>query len=805
MKTDVQLELLKLNKNHRIRLIWYRIVSILACITVFVTTYALILPAVTMESASDEDIRADLHSGGKVLRCPFEVHKHTDKCYDKDKNLICGYADYAVHKHDKSCYGEDGELVCKLPQIEAHTHDLNCEDKERNLVCGKNEVILHKHSKECYDENGSLICTKPEVVEHVHTDACFKMPAVSFSNEYDGLGVELKADEGVFPVVSSPLQMKTAAPDEKIRNIIENKLSGKFDYTIVDICVMSGENKVGPSENVTLTFRNIGSRIRMSDAIVCHIDDSGKETQLELTENKDGTAQVSTRAMGTFVVASPELTRAAKGSASAKSPARSGANYADRLTDRSNDIGVFSEGYDDSPYTFTKTYNMDFNIWTSDVSSAVGGTIFIGKTNLTNRDVKVWQTEQYWDGKVPFRISSEKYSNGTYANGTLDFQNYNDFLLEDGSRLSGVTAPNAPLKLDHLNLEYCKVNALSRVQNLYGRGNKFVIGENVTTESGKTWKLYGGTEHSSSAITGQGRPDVITNIVVASGDWGYVFGGGEGPTGRGTQVTIRGDANVENVYGGGERKGSVGINDTPGTGQGINVYIEGGNVGNVFGGSAINGNKFLSGDGIPLCINEDINIDVPDNNSACHIDRIVGGSDTTDSSTMSYSVLADSPINGDVTVNIAKADSVDCVAGDPNRNTPRSATDVRQVQGYTLLNVTASNDFDYFDLFDTVNITGSDVVVSTGSKAGYSLTDSSLTWWGDTSGSRDGYIGQIRVAEGAKLILDHGGVINRPYSHYISGTWQNGTEGNKVLKASANHDPYYLCSVCFEEFSEQIL
>ena len=169
------------------------------------------------------------------------------------------------------------------------------------------------------------------------------------------------------------------------------------------------------------------------------------------------------------------------------------------------------------------------------------------------------------------------------------------------------------------------MNILSQLQNLYGRGNKFVIGENVTTESGKTWKLYGGTEHSDILIQ-NGRPDVMTNVVVASGDWGYVFGGGEGPTGCGTQVTIRGTANVDNVYGGGERKGSIGINSANEhmTDHGVNVYIEGGNVGNLYGGSAINGSSLLTGSHA-LTVNEDINIDI----SGGYTDHIVGGADTT--------------------------------------------------------------------------------------------------------------------------------------------------------------------------------
>ena len=435
--------------------------------------------------------------------------------------------------------------------------------------------------------------------------------------------------------------------------------------------------------------------------------------------------------------------------------------------------------------------------------SEVGGTVFIGRTNyvlIPNHDVKVWQSEQYWDGKKPFRITSV---DGVY--GTLDFQNYNDFLLEDGSRLQGVVAPNAPIKFDNIKLEYCKVNVASQLQNLYGRGNKFVIGENVTTESGKTWKLYGGTEHSNILIQ-NGRPDVMTNVVVASGDWGYVFGGGEGPTGCGTQVTIRGTANVDNVYGGGERKGSIGINSANEhmTDHGVNVYIEGGNVGNLYGGSAINGSSLITGSHA-LTVNEDININI----SGGYTGHIVGGADTTDGSVMDTTTLENSPINGNVTINISAANSVGSVAGDPNRNTPMIASanlqDVRQVKGYTWLNVTASNNFTYFDYFDVVNITGSNVVVSSQAKPGYHFVDNGLTWWGSTT-DRDGYIGQIRVAEGAKLVLDHGGVINRPYRHYVTNngvsSYQDAIEQDRVFRADSSHEWFSLSHSWVGETSE---
>ena len=62
-----------LAQNHR-RRTWKKIISILACIVVFCTTYALILPAITLEN--------------HTTYCGLEEHQHGLECYER--TLICG-------------------------------------------------------------------------------------------------------------------------------------------------------------------------------------------------------------------------------------------------------------------------------------------------------------------------------------------------------------------------------------------------------------------------------------------------------------------------------------------------------------------------------------------------------------------------------------------------------------------------------------------------------------------------------------------------------------------------------------------
>lgn len=162
---------------------WQKVVIALSCIVVFCTTYALILPAITMtqkpvcgleEHTHTESCYEEVTVPGK-LECSFKAHEHTEKCYDEEGNAVCGFADYVLHKHDEKCFDESGSLVCTLPEIEEHEHTESCYEEEVTYVCGIEESEGHAHTEECYDESGNLICEKEESEGHVHSKECEKV------------------------------------------------------------------------------------------------------------------------------------------------------------------------------------------------------------------------------------------------------------------------------------------------------------------------------------------------------------------------------------------------------------------------------------------------------------------------------------------------------------------------------------------------------------------------------------------------------------------------------------------------------
>ena len=178
----------KYTKAHQGKKRWYRVVTGLACVVVFCTVYALILPAITMEKGACE-IPEHTHSEACYTQvtsatrtepvCTIEslnLHQHNGTCYDSEGNLTCGYADFVVHQHDSACYDENGNLWCPLPEIETHEHTRSC-----YAVPETDAPEVHTHTDDCYTvERGELICTEPA---HVHTDDCYTEPSALVCEE----------------------------------------------------------------------------------------------------------------------------------------------------------------------------------------------------------------------------------------------------------------------------------------------------------------------------------------------------------------------------------------------------------------------------------------------------------------------------------------------------------------------------------------------------------------------------------------------------------------------------------------------
>ncbi len=168
------------NRWHRV---WRKIVSILACIVVFCTTYALILPGITLE---------------KKTSCGKEEHIHDEKCYTQkttkpERMLACNGSTLGLHVHTEGCYNAEGQLSC-----------------------GYADFVIHEHDALCYDGQGALVCELPEIGKHIHSDACYEL-AMDSANGVE-LPVPAAADDAVMAGTSGA---GDGAPGERETELAE--------------------------------------------------------------------------------------------------------------------------------------------------------------------------------------------------------------------------------------------------------------------------------------------------------------------------------------------------------------------------------------------------------------------------------------------------------------------------------------------------------------------------------------------------------------------------------------------------------
>ena len=142
---------------HRRKRRWYQVTTCLAAVVVFCTTYALILPAITLEK-----------------QCALPEHTHTEACYTSERgDLICTQSTEPQHTHTEECYQETRDLVCGMSESTGHTHGAECYDEEGNLICGQEESQGHVHGEDCYEASRQLICGQTEEPAHQHTEECY--------------------------------------------------------------------------------------------------------------------------------------------------------------------------------------------------------------------------------------------------------------------------------------------------------------------------------------------------------------------------------------------------------------------------------------------------------------------------------------------------------------------------------------------------------------------------------------------------------------------------------------------------------
>ena len=308
---QIKKNLTKYRKHKR----WTKVVSVMMALVVFVTTYVLILPAITMET--------------KTASCGLEEHAHTEECYktvapETKTELTCSLEEVEDHGHDETCYEIEEILVCELTEEDTdHVHTEECYEEKEILTCDKEEAEGHTHTEECYttleidaEEDQKLVCG---LEEHSHTEECYP------DENPDEYKLTVTTPEGVTVVLEGPntsfaqeleelsLTAEELDPDkederivaafETIDSAIEEEELLAESRRLFDIRLWHGDEEVEPIGPVKVTFLDIENP-EESAAKVYHIDEEeAKATDMEASFDEYGNIFLDTDHFSIYAIA----------------------------------------------------------------------------------------------------------------------------------------------------------------------------------------------------------------------------------------------------------------------------------------------------------------------------------------------------------------------------------------------------------------------------------------------------------------------------------------------------------------------
>ena len=205
MRRSIWERIQEIINKHVIHGKWVRSVIALSCVVIFITTYVLVMPAVTLSGTPD---------------CGQEEHRHTDDCYETQSEQICGLEE---HTHSDDCYDEDGNLICGL---EEHVHNDGCYETEEVLTCGMEE---HIHTADCYKG------TDAEGADQEDGSSSSEDAGETESKTEQGEDVTDEVNSGDAESVDAPEAAEAADPEgpaESEEPVSGNLLAEGEDYTI---------------------------------------------------------------------------------------------------------------------------------------------------------------------------------------------------------------------------------------------------------------------------------------------------------------------------------------------------------------------------------------------------------------------------------------------------------------------------------------------------------------------------------------------------------------------------------------------
>ena len=195
---------------------WRKVLLCLSCVVVFWTVYALILPAITLESK----------------KCNIEEHTHSAECYSESQELICGKEE---HVHTAECtsinndLSDSGEDAGTVP--DASGNDANGNEEGKNTP---EESVIPEESvvpAEPEPSSGTGTTETPgETGEYVLNDHTDQITSVTFTYKKNGKEVEVDKGQTIDTPDDLSMNIKVVFKSIPVATLIEH--NGKFVYNL---------------------------------------------------------------------------------------------------------------------------------------------------------------------------------------------------------------------------------------------------------------------------------------------------------------------------------------------------------------------------------------------------------------------------------------------------------------------------------------------------------------------------------------------------------------------------------------------
>ena len=219
---------------------WRKVLLCLSCVVVFWTVYALILPAITLESK----------------KCNIEEHTHSAECYSESQELICGKEEHvhtaectSISNNDSSNSGEDAGTVPDTSGNDANGNEEGKNTPEESVIPEESVVPAEPETS-----SGTGTTETPgETGEYVLNDHTEQITSVTFTYKKDGKEVEVDKGQTIETPDDLSMNIKVVFTSIPVATLKDH--NGKFVYNLPE----EFQIKATTTKNMTEGSKVIGT------------------------------------------------------------------------------------------------------------------------------------------------------------------------------------------------------------------------------------------------------------------------------------------------------------------------------------------------------------------------------------------------------------------------------------------------------------------------------------------------------------------------------------------------------------------